>query len=215
MQSVAFPRLALHIARKDWAESRRIILALTAALLLPALLTRFNPGDSADFALGLFAGLLGAAGFGYAQYCFINERQRGTLELLLSLPLEPGHLVLAKYVSVYSMVLFTVNIPALIVTNLTLTYVVNAVALFLATVFMAATVVSKQAWAPQLPFFFIVLVIVPFRSLATRYFPGGLEIVVEVTSSPFLLPSLALALTPVIALVSMLVFVRAVVKDQR
>ena len=43
------------------------------------------------------------------------------------------------------MVLFTVNIPALIVTDLTLIYVAKAMALFLATVFMAATVVSKQA----------------------------------------------------------------------
>ena len=113
------------------------------------------------------------------------------------------------------MVLFTVNIPALIVTDLTLIYVANAMALFLATVFTAATVVSKQAWAPQLPVSFILLIIVPFRTLATRYFPEGLGIVVAVAFNPLLLPTLALALTPVIALVSMLVFVRAVAKAQR
>ena len=55
----------------------------------------------------------------------------------------------------------------------------------------------------------------PFRTLATRYFPEGLGIVVAVTSTPLLLPTLALALTPVIALMSMLVFVRAVAKAQR
>ena len=40
------------------------------------------------------------------------------------------------------------------------------------------------------PVFVILLVIVPFRTLATRYFPKVLGIVVAVTSNPLLLPLL-------------------------
>ena len=76
MQSAGFPWLALHIARKDWAESKRIILVLTGALMVPALITRLGPEGSGDLATGLFSSLLVGTGFGYAQYCFINERQR-------------------------------------------------------------------------------------------------------------------------------------------
>ena len=214
MQSVGFPRLALHIARKDWGESRKLILTLTGALLIPALLVRFFPGRSEDFAKGLLAGLLAGTGFGYAQYCFLNERLRNTLDLLLSLPIEPCDLVLSKYVSLYSMVLFTVNVPALFVSNLTLVFIVNAAALSLATLFMAATVISDKPWAAQIPIYLLLVFILPFERLLTRYYPSGLDFFRTLTSHPLLLATLALLLTPIVVAVSVFVFHRKGAKAQ-
>ena len=193
MQSVEFPRLALHIIRKDWAEYRRMILGLTAALLVPGLLIVFFPVRSVDFAKGLLAGLLGASGLGYAQFCFLNERQRSTLDLLLSLPIEPHQLVLAKYASLYSMVLFTVNIPALLVPDLQLIFIVNTAALTLATIFMAATVISDKPWAAQLPIWLLLIFIVPSERLLTRFYPPGLDILRTIIAHPNLLATLAFA----------------------
>ena len=175
---------------------------------MPALLVRFAPGRSEDFARGLLAGLLAGAGFGYAQFCFLNERQRGTLELLRSLPVDARQLVLAKYVSLYSMVLFTVNIPALFVPDLTVIYVVNAAALSLATVFMATTVISDKPWASQIPIWILLVFIVPIQRLLTRYYPDGLELFEAFVSHPVLLASLALVLIPVLVSFSLIVFQR-------
>ena len=165
MRSVGFPHLAFHIARKDWAEAPKVVVGLTLGLMVPALLVRFAPGRSDDFAKSLLAGLLAGAGFGYAQFCFLNERLRGTLEFMLSLPIEPRQLVLAKFVSLYSMVLFTVNVPGLFVPDLRLIYITNAAALSLATVFMATTVISDKAWASQIPIWFLLVFVVPIQRI--------------------------------------------------
>jgi ABC-type Na+ efflux pump permease subunit len=210
MQSVAFPQLAWHITRKDWAESSPIILMLTAALMIPAVLTRVDPDNSAGFATGLLAGLLIGTSFGYAQYTFANERQRGTLELLRSLPITARQLVLAKYISLYSMVLFTINIPALIVPNLTMIYMVNCSALFMSTLFMSATVISDKPWAPQLPLYFLVILILPIQRLLIRYFPQGLTLLDLITTNPTLVPTIGLGLTPLLVLVSMVWFEHSV-----
>ena len=206
MQSVGFPQLALNIIRKDWAEYRTMILGLTAALLVPALLIVFFPVRSADFAKGLLAGLLGGAGFGYAQFCFLNERQRGTLDLLLSLPIEPHQIVLAKYASLYSMVLFTVNIPALLVPDLQLIFIVNTAALTLATIFMAATVISDKPWAAQLPIWLLLIFIVPSERLLTRFYPPGLDLLKAISTHPNVLATLALLLTVILVGISVSCF---------
>jgi ABC-type Na+ efflux pump permease subunit len=199
-------RLAWRITSKDWAESRRIILALTGGLLLPAGLLRFGPEQAGDFAMGFLGALLAGAGFGYAQHAFLNERQRGTLELLLGLPIGPRQLVLAKYVSLYSMVLFTVNVPGAILADLRLIYIVNAAALSAATLFMAATVVSDKPWAPQIPIYFLMIFVVPADRLLTRYYPEGLEMLRAITARPLRLATAALLATPVLVGLSVAAF---------
>ena len=208
MRSVGFPHLAFHIARKDWAEARHVVIALTLGLMVPALLVRFAPGRSDDFAKGLLAGLLAGAGFGYAQFCFLNERQRGTLEFLLSLPIEPRQPVLAKFVSLYSMVLFTVNVPGLLVPDLRLVYITNAAALSLATVFMATTVISDKPWASQIPIWFLLVFILPIQRLLERYYPNGLQLFETLTANPILLATFALLVSPLVVAVSVSIFHR-------
>src|SRR5262245_41363678 len=118
-------RLAINIVRKDWFEYRKTILLLTAGMFLPML--SFN--RSADFYKGLTSGILVSASYSYAYFCFLTERQRGTLQLLLGLPVRPFELVLAKYVSLYSMVLFTANIPGVFFNDFRVLFVINASAL--------------------------------------------------------------------------------------
>lgn len=206
MRSNEFPRLALQITRKDWLESRRIVALLTVGLLVPAALVRFGGPGSGDFAIGMLAGMLAGTGFGYAQYCFFNERQRGTLDTLLALPIRPGQVVLAKYISVLSMVLFTVNVPLLLVPRPALLFVSNAAALFLATLFMAATVVSSKPWAFQLPLWSLLLFVLPAERLLERYYPEGLAPFHALLSRPLWLAAGALLTIPLIVAGSALVF---------
>ena len=157
--------------------------------------------------------MIAGTSFGYAQYCFLNERQRGTLETLLYLPVRPHEIVLAKYASVYSMVLFTVNVPAFILQQPVIIYVTNAVALLLATVFMAATVMSAKPWAFQLPVWGLLLFVMPTKQILERYYPAGLVPLEALFGHPIWLATLALALTPLLAAASTLVFVRTMSRD--
>jgi ABC-type Na+ efflux pump permease subunit len=208
-----FPSLALHIARKDWRESRRLLALLTAGLIAPALLARFPGEGSRDFAIGLLAGLLAGTGFGYAQYCFLSERQRGTLDTLLSLPVRPHEIVLAKYCSLYSMVLFTVNVPMLLVPDLKLVFVTNSAALFLATLFMASTVVSARPWAFQIPVWGLLLFVLPTERILERYYPVGLEPFRAVLAHPLRLSLAALLLVPILVGLSTLIFSVRISRD--
>lgn len=206
MRSNGFPALALLIARKDWRESRRLLIGLTAGLFVPALLVRTAGPEARDFALGLLAGLLAGTGFGYAQYCFLNERQRGTLDMLLALPVRARDIVLAKYVSMLSMVLVTVNVPALLAADLSLMFLANSAALFLATLFMSATVVSSRPWAFQLPVWGLLLFVLPARQLLERYYPAGLEPARALLGHPYHLAAAALLAVPLLVAASTMLF---------
>src|SRR2546426_8716696 len=105
---------AINLIRKDWFEYLKLIALFTAGPFVPLLMTN----RSSDFRQGMLAGLLIGASYGYAYMCFLVERQRGTLHFLLSLPVRPFDVVLGKYASLYSMVLFTVNVPGLFFGNL-------------------------------------------------------------------------------------------------
>src|SRR5919198_6044271 len=107
-------RLALNIIRKDWLEYRKPIALLTGGMFIPLMVAN----RSSDFSKGMLAGVLISASYSFAYSCFISERQRGTLQLLLSLPLESFELVLAKYASLYSMALVTANVPAIFLGDL-------------------------------------------------------------------------------------------------
>jgi ABC-type Na+ efflux pump permease subunit len=164
--------------------------------------------EAEDFAKGLLAGLIAGTGFGYAQYCFFNERQSGTLDLLLALPVRPAEVVLAKYASLFSMVLVTVNLPALLAGDPGLLFVTNAAALFLATLFMSATVVSSRPWAFQIPVWSLLLFVLPAREILERYYPAGLAPLAAVLDHPLRLAAAALLAIPLLVTASTLLFSR-------
>jgi hypothetical protein len=164
-------RLAVNIIRKDWAEHKKLVLFVTAGMFLPVIL-----GVHTDFGRGMAAGILMGASYSYGHFCFYAERQRATLQLLLALPVRPMDLVLAKYASLYSMALFTANVPGIFLGDLRVLFVLNAFVIFLSTATMASTVVSKKPWAPMIPFWFVLIVVMPAQTVLKRYYPEGLGI---------------------------------------
>src|SRR6059036_3750163 len=116
---------------------------------------------SSDFSKGMLAGILISASYSFAYSCFISERQRGTLHLLLSLPVEPFDLVLAKYASLYSMTLFTANLPGLFLRDWRLLFLLNAFVLLFSTICMAGTVISEKPWAPMIPLWIALVLFMP------------------------------------------------------
>jgi hypothetical protein len=198
-QSQRFARIASIIIRKDWREFRKPMLALGAGMGLPVLMILSGRGR-ADLARGLLMGTTVAAPFFYAQSCFYIERQRGTLDLLLSLPLSRLELVLAKFASVFSMTLVTINIPTLLLRDVSLLLHANAAALFLACFFMSAAVITDKPWAPQIPFLLVVLL--------TMTHPGNVDAVAWISSHTNVAATDALAVTPLLTAVSAWVFSR-------
>lgn len=200
-----FPRLAINIIRKDWFEYRKTIFYITAGMLVPILLT----GGRTDFARGAMMGVLVGASYGYAFYCFGVERVRGTLDLLLGLPVDSFDLVIAKYASLYSMALFTANIPGVFLADLHALFVLNSIILFLGTCCMAVTVVVDKPWAPMIPVYFVFIFFMPVQTILKRFYPDGMTTYSLVASHITEIASLALISTPVIALLSALYFRRS------
>jgi len=197
-------QLALNIIRKDWTEYRKIIFLLTAAAFVPVIAA----GISAEFAKGAMLGVLVGATYGFAQFCFIDERQRGTLNLLLSLPVHPFNLALAKYAAMYSMVFVTANIPLLFVWDLRAMLVVNALGVFISTLSMAAAVVSENPWLPQAPMWLVIFIAVPSDDTLRQYLPGSLELFHWSALHTILLSVIALFVSPLIAILSCWIFSR-------
>jgi hypothetical protein len=167
-------RLAINIIKKDWYEYRRTIVLLTAALFVPLIFTR---GNTTDFSKGMMTGTLVGASCGYAYFCFAAERLRGTLPLLQGLPVRPFDLVLAKYASLFSMVLFTVNVPGVFLRDLRLLFILNAGILFLSAVSMAAAVVSDKPWAPLAPMWGVMIFFTAVVSHAMFFALAGMVLV--------------------------------------
>jgi ABC-type transport system involved in multi-copper enzyme maturation permease subunit len=103
-----------------------------------------------------------AGAYLFGQGCFVRERQRSTLELLLALPITPQQLVLTKFASLFSITLFSVNAPALVLGEPQFLFRANAGALFLASASMAASILATQTWISQAPFW-LALVAIAFR----------------------------------------------------
>lgn len=184
--------------KKDWVEFRKPITVITGGLFLPIVMLALET-HRPDLAKGMAAGVLLAGPFIYAQSCFYTERQHGTLEFLLGLPITPAELVLAKFASLFSMTLLTVNIPGLLLRDPLLLFYANAAALFLACLFMSATVISDKPWAPQLPLWIVLVVTLPFhRWIQPRW----------LFSHPILWASVSLTLIPAIISLSVFFFSR-------
>jgi hypothetical protein len=201
-------RLAVNIVRKDWQEYKKPLLGLTASLCATIIFTKFVPLRSESFTRGLIMGAVMGGCYGFAQTCFYNERQRGTLGFLLSLPVTPVRLVLAKYASVFSMVIFCVNVPGVLLQDFQFLAFANVAALFLSTLCTAATVISGKPWAPQLPLWIIVVVAIPAPRI-----PGFLAAARSLASHSTWLAVVALSLIPIIALASALIFSRHSLKS--
>jgi ABC-type Na+ efflux pump permease subunit len=195
-------RSGLSIIRRDWSEYKRAILVLTAGMFTPFLLA----GPSADFSKGFMTGLMISAGYGFAQVCFFSERQRRTLDLLLSLPIRPRNLIISKYASLYSMTLFTVNIPGVFMGDFSALFLANAASIFVATLSMTPSVLSDKSWAPQLPLWSLLLVILPARRVVTRFWPAGVGLYTAMSSHVLVLAAAALISAPMIALLAAIAF---------
>ena len=196
-------RSELNIIRRDLSEYRKPILILMGAMLALPLIFR----QSLDFAKGAVAGLMIGASYGFAQMCFITERQRRTLDLLLSLPIRPFHLVLAKYGSVFSMSLLLVNVPGVFLLSVTSIYIANAAAIFCAAVCTTPSVLSDKPWAPQVPVW-IAIGLLPLLPLVRRWWPESILVLRSMASHPLIISTALLAISGVMVLVAALLFER-------
>ena len=183
-----FLQVAGNIIRKDWLQNTKNIVMFAGGMFIPL----FVPQD--DIKQGMMAGILVGAAFGYSYFVFTIERARRSLPLLLGLPIRPMSLVTAKYLSLYSMCLVTANLAGVFLRDLRMLYLLNAEVLFLATLFMAVVVIWDHPMAPLIPLFLLALA-------AQRN-----TLLKEFSPYVFLLASLALSITPVIAVVSVIQF---------
>src|SRR5205085_5541618 len=206
MRLEGFPKLAVNIIRKDWNEYRTPVFVVAGGMTLAALITIMLSPHS-DFAKGALIGVGLGGAYGFAQSCFFNERQRGTLVLLLSLPVTPLQLVLAKYASAFSMALFTINIPGLLLRDLRFLLFSNIAALLFTSICMAATVVSDKPWAPQLPLWIVMIAVLPApRLLSHSSLP---QTVHRLLSHPVWIAGLGLLLISSIVYISARIFEKA------
>jgi len=201
-----YRKLLVAITRRDWSEYRYAIAIVTVALFVP-IATLLNGTDRPDFARGLAGSLVLCAAFVYAQSSFANERLRGTLGLLLSLPVGPFELVLAKFLSLYSMVLVTVNVPVILLRDAHLLLLANGAALLLSTLFLASTVISSSPVAPQIPLLFLIVATLPVKEYLQPH-PTALAIFQWLTTHPSQVAVAAIAISPVIAISTAFVFKR-------
>ncbi len=185
---MSFVRITANIVKKDWTLNLKNILMFTGGMFIPL----FIPSN--DIKEGMMAGILVAAAFGYMYMVFMIERARRSLPLLLGLPVRPLTLITAKYLSLYSMCLVTVNFAGVFLRDSRTLYLMNAEVLFLATVLMAAAAVFEHPVAPLIPLFLVAMI---FEKDST---------IKAITPYEFQIASFALAVSPVIALVSALQF---------
>jgi hypothetical protein len=108
-----------------------------------------------------------ATAFAYSYACFNGERRRPGGRRLQQL--SPFALVLMKCVSLYSMVLFTFSTAAVFHRDWRLLIESSGAALFLASCFMAGSAVSARRWAPHVPLWIILLLLVSNNWLADHF----------------------------------------------
>ena len=155
-------RVGRVVIEEDWIAFRTPFLLITTGMIAGSVITAaaFVPPAQAR---QMAAGMLAAVSFIYARFCFYSARRDGGLQLLLALPMTPTELVLAKFASLFSMTLFTINVPVILIRDLRVMAYTNATGLFMASVFMAFSVVSLKPWVPQIPLWLVILVSIPLR----------------------------------------------------
>jgi hypothetical protein len=186
-------RVGRVIIEKDWIAFRTPILLITTSMIAGSVMTAAGfvpPAQVRQMA----AGMLAAVPFIYAQFCFDSARRDGGLQLLLALPMTPTELVLAKFASLFSMTLFTINVPVILIRDLRVMAYTNATGLFMASVFMAFSVVSSKPWVPQVPLWLVILLSIPLR--------GRVDFPPSLVAHASLAASTAVALIPGIVFVS-------------
>src|SRR5262245_32319614 len=95
-----FFRIVEEVTRKDWLDHHTSIMVLSLLMALSVALMSQDP-DTAAFGEGSAGAALLVMSFLFARV-FHAERARQTLDF---------DFILAKYLSMYSMVLFTINVP--------------------------------------------------------------------------------------------------------
>ena len=183
-------RWIVAMMKKDWTERGKAFLTFWVGLF--AML--FMPND--EWKLGGMAAIIVTAAFYYAYYNFTLEITRGTMPMLLGLPVPPVYIILAKFASMYSMCLITVNVPCALLFDAHLLYLYNAEMLFIATICMACSVLYEHPLAPVLP---VAAILMAFqRETAFK----------EFQPYEYKVATLALILTPLIAVGSTMIFKR-------
>lgn len=148
----------IHIARKDLLEEARareglVPILLVALGVLTIGLLAFHDAAEADAASAgvLWMGLALATGAGLAR-AFGSERDRGTLDTLLTLPFDRGHVVLGKTAASWAVLLVAslALAPALLLARGDATgWVGLALILVLGTLGLAATGTMLSALVAQ------------------------------------------------------------------
>ena len=187
------------LMRRDWMEYSKAVPIIVVGLSLPVVMKVRGDGKP-EFVQGMLYSFIVCAGWIYAQSCFLNERLRGTLDMLLALPLRPSELVLAKYLSIYSMVLLTINIPLVALRDLHLLLIANGAALFLATIILSGTILSSAPFAGQIPILVLLGLTFITEENLQNYYPQGVPILHWVTVHTSFLAILGLLLSPMIAI---------------
>ena len=138
----------------------------------------------------------------------MNEWFRDTVRTLLNLPLDPFVLVLAKYVSIYTMVLVTINVPLILLRDRHLLLLANSVALVLATTILSSTILCRSRFSALIPGFIIVGLTFFNEGNLNEYLPEGLPAYHWLTGHTTPLAIAGLALCPVMAVFSAFLFRR-------
>jgi hypothetical protein len=151
-----FIKLIINVVRSDWTEFGKFIIRGAGAILICIAVFRRMPKQGPDIVKGLLLGMTCASTYGWAQFCFTTQRYRGSLKKLLEKN-TPMQVVISKYVSAFSMSLFMMNVPGLLMRDSEFMLYLNSGVLLLTALCMAAAVVSKQPSAPLVPLIFVAV----------------------------------------------------------
>jgi hypothetical protein len=154
MQSTGFAKFTAAIVRKDWKQHAKPLLGLVGGMIV-IILAMMRLAPDVAFGKAVLAGVGLVVPYGLAQICFFIERQYGLLRIIP--PATPFQLVLAKFASAFSMVLFIVNIPGLLIGDPVFLFRLDIGVLLMTSVCMAIVVISDQTWASLIPLWILFL----------------------------------------------------------